>query len=137
MIEARGLTERYGGTVAVEDLSFRVRPGSVTGLLGPNGSGKPTTLRMIMGLGIGAITRHTASAIGVLVGITYVLPALLAGTTGTAVAEFFPTMISGNSPAVTVPVDGMLSPWAGFGVLCLCTAAFLAVGDRLPARRDA
>ncbi|MEV5608947.1 ATP-binding cassette domain-containing protein [Streptomyces sp. NPDC052225] len=50
MIEARGLTKRYGGTVAVEDLSFRVRPGSVTGFLGPNGSGKSTTMRMIMGL---------------------------------------------------------------------------------------
>ncbi|WP_327653854.1 ABC transporter permease [Streptomyces sp. NBC_00483] len=91
----------------------------------------------LMGLGIGTITRHTASAIGVLVGITYVLPALLAGTTGTTVAKFFPTMIAGNSLAVTVPVDGMLSPWAGFGVLCLYTAAFLAVGDRLLARRDA
>ncbi|MCQ4208758.1 ABC transporter ATP-binding protein [Streptomyces longispororuber] len=50
MIEARGLTKRYGGTVAVDELSFRVRPGSVTGFLGPNGSGKSTTLRMLMGL---------------------------------------------------------------------------------------
>ncbi|MZD06400.1 ATP-binding cassette domain-containing protein, partial [Streptomyces sp. SID5785] len=50
MIEARGLTKRYGETVAVQDLSFRVRPGGVTGFLGPNGSGKSTTMRMIMGL---------------------------------------------------------------------------------------
>lgn len=50
MIEARGLTKRYGDTVAVEDLSFQVRPGTVTGFLGPNGSGKSTTMRMIMGL---------------------------------------------------------------------------------------
>ena len=50
MIEARGLTKRYGGTLAVEDLSFRVRPGGVTGFLGPNGSGKSTTMRMVMGL---------------------------------------------------------------------------------------
>ncbi len=50
MIEARGLTKRYGRTVAVEELSFRVRPGSVTGFLGPNGSGKSTTLRMLVGL---------------------------------------------------------------------------------------
>lgn len=91
----------------------------------------------LIGLGIGAVTRHTASAIGVLVGITYVLPALLAGTTGTTVAKFFPTMIAGNSLAVTVPVDGMLSPWAGLAVLCLYTAAFLAVGGRLLVRRDA
>jgi ABC-2 type transport system ATP-binding protein len=50
MIEARGLTKRYGRTVAVDRLSFDVRPGSVTGFLGPNGSGKSTTMRMIMGL---------------------------------------------------------------------------------------
>ena len=50
MIEVRGLTKRYGPAVAVDGLSFTVRPGSVTGFLGPNGSGKSTTLRMIMGL---------------------------------------------------------------------------------------
>ena len=50
MIEARGLTKRYGGTVAVDGLDFDVRPGCVTGFLGPNGSGKSTTMRMIMGL---------------------------------------------------------------------------------------
>jgi ABC-2 type transport system ATP-binding protein len=50
MIEARGLSKRYGRTVAVDGLSFDVRPGSVTGFLGPNGSGKSTTMRMIMGL---------------------------------------------------------------------------------------
>ena len=50
LIEARGLTKRYGTTVAVDDLSFDVRPGQVTGFLGPNGAGKSTTLRMILGL---------------------------------------------------------------------------------------
>jgi ABC-2 type transport system ATP-binding protein len=50
LIEARGLTKRYGDTTAVSDLSFEVRPGEVTGFLGPNGSGKSTTMRMIMGL---------------------------------------------------------------------------------------
>jgi ABC-2 type transport system ATP-binding protein len=50
MIEAKDLTKRYGDTVAIEDLSFTVRPGVVTGFLGPNGSGKSTTMRMIMGL---------------------------------------------------------------------------------------
>jgi len=50
MIEARELTKRYGSMVAVDGLSFDVRPGSVTGFLGPNGSGKSTTMRMIMGL---------------------------------------------------------------------------------------
>jgi ABC-2 type transport system ATP-binding protein len=50
MIEATDLTKRYGDQVAVDDLSFTVRPGVVTGFLGPNGSGKSTTMRLIMGL---------------------------------------------------------------------------------------
>ena len=50
MIEAQGLTKRYGEKVAVDDLSFTVRPGIVTGFLGPNGAGKSTTMRMILGL---------------------------------------------------------------------------------------
>ncbi|MFF2846374.1 ABC transporter ATP-binding protein [Streptomyces sp. NPDC058001] len=50
MIEARELTKRYGGTTAVDSLSFTVRPGLVTGFLGPNGAGKSTTLRMTLGL---------------------------------------------------------------------------------------
>jgi ABC-2 type transport system ATP-binding protein len=50
MIEARGLTKRYGSTLAVDDLDFDVQPGRVTGFLGPNGAGKSTTLRMVMGL---------------------------------------------------------------------------------------
>ena len=50
MIELRGLTKRYGSTLAVSDLSFAVRPGLVTGFLGPNGAGKTTTMRMILGL---------------------------------------------------------------------------------------
>jgi ABC-2 type transport system ATP-binding protein len=50
MIEARGLTKRYGRTLAVDDLSFTVRPGMVTGFLGPNGAGKTTTMRLMLGL---------------------------------------------------------------------------------------
>lgn len=50
MIEARGLTKRYGSTLAVNDLSFTVQPGHVTGFLGPNGAGKSTTMRMMLGL---------------------------------------------------------------------------------------
>jgi ABC-2 type transport system ATP-binding protein len=50
MIEARGLTKRYGPKVAVDDLTFDVRPGRVTGFLGPNGAGKSTTMRLILGL---------------------------------------------------------------------------------------
>ncbi|HET6635186.1 MAG TPA: ABC transporter ATP-binding protein, partial [Streptomyces sp.] len=50
MIEAQGLTKRYGDRTAVYNLSFQVRPGAVTGFLGPNGSGKSTTMRMVLGL---------------------------------------------------------------------------------------
>jgi len=50
MIEARGLTKKYGETTAVDDLTFTVEAGSVTGFLGPNGAGKSTTMRMILGL---------------------------------------------------------------------------------------
>lgn len=50
MIEAHHLTKRYGKRLAVDQLSFSVRPGVVTGFLGPNGSGKSTTMRMVMGL---------------------------------------------------------------------------------------
>ncbi|MFL6109854.1 MAG: ATP-binding cassette domain-containing protein, partial [Catenulispora sp.] len=50
MIEAVGLTKRYGDKLAVDHLSFSVKPGQVTGFLGPNGAGKSTTMRMILGL---------------------------------------------------------------------------------------
>ena len=50
MIEVNGLSKRYGEKVAVQDLTFTVRPGIVTGFLGPNGAGKSTTMRMIAGL---------------------------------------------------------------------------------------
>jgi ABC-2 type transport system ATP-binding protein len=50
MIEAVGLTKRYGNTLAVDNLSFTVPTGRVTGFLGPNGAGKSTTMRMILGL---------------------------------------------------------------------------------------
>jgi ABC-2 type transport system ATP-binding protein len=50
MIEVDHVTKRYGEKVAVEDLTFTVRPGIVTGFLGPNGAGKSTTMRVILGL---------------------------------------------------------------------------------------
>jgi ABC-2 type transport system ATP-binding protein len=50
VIEARELTKRYGKRVAVDHVSFTIRPGVVTGFLGPNGAGKSTTMRMILGL---------------------------------------------------------------------------------------
>ncbi|GAA1742985.1 ABC transporter ATP-binding protein [Microbacterium paludicola] len=50
MIEAQGLTKRYGAKTAVDGIGFVVQPGKVTGFLGPNGAGKSTTMRMIVGL---------------------------------------------------------------------------------------
>jgi ABC-2 type transport system ATP-binding protein len=50
MITVENLTKRYGSTTAVQDVSFTVQPGSITGFLGPNGAGKSTTLRMLTGL---------------------------------------------------------------------------------------
>jgi ABC-2 type transport system ATP-binding protein len=50
LIEARGLTKRYDGIVAVDDLSFHVDAGEIYGLLGPNGAGKTTTILMLLGL---------------------------------------------------------------------------------------
>ena len=50
MIEISELTKRYGDTIAVDNLSFTVCPGQVTGFLGPNGAGKSTTMRVIAGL---------------------------------------------------------------------------------------
>jgi ABC-2 type transport system ATP-binding protein len=65
VIELDGLTKRYGARVAVDGLSVRIEPGRVTGFLGPNGSGKTTTMRCIVGL-----TRPTAGTATVL-GVPY------------------------------------------------------------------
>ena len=50
MIAVEGLTKRFGSTLAVDDLSFSVEPGRITGFLGPNGAGTSTTMRAILGL---------------------------------------------------------------------------------------
>jgi ABC-2 type transport system ATP-binding protein len=50
MLEVEGLTKAFGGMLAVRDVSFRATPGQVIGFLGPNGSGKTTTIRMLTGL---------------------------------------------------------------------------------------
>jgi ABC-2 type transport system ATP-binding protein len=52
-IQAQGLTKRFGGRTVVDDLSFTVEPGRVTGFLGPNGAGKSTTLQLMLGLVLG------------------------------------------------------------------------------------
>src|SRR5664279_2455110 len=50
MLEVSKLTKRYGGLVAVKDLSFSIRPGEILGLIGPNGSGKSTAMKAILGV---------------------------------------------------------------------------------------
>jgi ABC-2 type transport system permease protein len=91
----------------------------------------------LIGLGLGAITRHTASAIGALVGVTFVLPLIAGGLAGVEVSRFFPTVIAGNSMLVAKPFHEALSPWIGFSMMCLYTAVTLGVGTWLLARRDA
>jgi ABC-2 type transport system ATP-binding protein len=49
-IEVRGLRKRYGPHLALDGMTFTVRPGQVTGFVGPNGAGKSTTMRVILGL---------------------------------------------------------------------------------------
>src|SRR6184192_1222839 len=64
MIEVRGLTKRYGRTIAVDDLSFDAPLGKVTGFLGPNGAGKSTTMRLMLGLTEGAgVTTYDGKAL--------------------------------------------------------------------------
>ena len=63
MIEARGLSKRYGELIAVDDVTFSVAPGEVVGFLGPNGAGKTTTMRILTGFlpatdGTAAIAGH-------------------------------------------------------------------------------
>ena len=69
MIEATHLTKRYGKTVAVNEVSFTVRPGQVTGFLGPNGAGKSTTMRMILGLDAPSSGSVQVSIMAVAVGL--------------------------------------------------------------------
>jgi ABC-2 type transport system ATP-binding protein len=50
MLQARGLTRRYGGLLALDHVSFELHPGEIVGYLGPNGSGKSTTVNLVVGL---------------------------------------------------------------------------------------
>ncbi|MGJ4928667.1 ATP-binding cassette domain-containing protein [Bradyrhizobium sp. HKCCYLS2038] len=58
MLEVSGLTKRFGGLVAVKNLSFSIRPGEILGLIGPNGSGKSTAMKSVMG-----VERPTAGSV--------------------------------------------------------------------------
>ena len=62
-LEVHGLTKKFGNFTAVDHVSFAVEPGEVLGYLGPNGSGKTTTIRMLCGLL--TPTEGTASILGI------------------------------------------------------------------------
>ena len=94
----------------------------------------------LIGLGLGAIIRHTPAAIAVLVGGVYVLAQLVAAFTQTLMA-YLPISIVANSLTAVKPMTEdqvhFLSPWTGLGMLCLYTATTLGIGAWLLARRDA
>jgi hypothetical protein len=99
-------------------------------------SGAGFCLVGLIGLGLGAIIRHTPAAIAVLVGGVYVLAQFIAAAAQTVLA-YIPISIVANSLSATKPLPGMLSPWAGLAMLCLYTAVTLSIGGWLLARRDA
>ena len=70
VIEVRQLHKRYGGTVAVDDISFEVQRGEIFGILGPNGAGKTTTVECVEGLR--APDRGTISVLGLKIGRAHV-----------------------------------------------------------------
>jgi len=119
VIEARSLTKRYGGTAAVDDLSFTIQPGMVTGFLGPNGAGKTTTMRMILGLpqlGRALPTAWYDDAIRWLPG------------------GQFDGAISASRPAVS---SHLFSAWGELAVFGAYTAVVLIAGAMLLRRGDA
>jgi ABC-type sulfate/molybdate transport systems ATPase subunit len=157
MIEARNLVKRYGSTMAVNDLSFSIRPGMVTGFLGPNGAGKTTTMRMILGLDAptqGSVTvagrsyrdlpapmREVgpAAAIACMMAVLLVLPGIaqaLPGSWRNPVNEFWPTQAGSQLTSVHHSAH-TLQPWPGFGVMCLFVAIVYAIAWTLLDRRDA
>ncbi len=91
----------------------------------------------LIGVGLGAAIRHSAAAIGALVGLFFVLPTVLAGLTGTTVSKFMPTWIFSSSLGVSKEVSDVLAPWVGFAVLWLYVVAALGIGGWLLTRRDA
>jgi ABC-type transport system involved in multi-copper enzyme maturation permease subunit len=100
-------------------------------------TGAYLALTGLAGLGIGAILRHGAAAVGVLVGGLFVLP-LITGAASRATGKFMPELIAGNSLAAVKPVAGFTwSPWLELGIVALYPAALLAAGGWLLVRRDA
>jgi energy-coupling factor transporter ATP-binding protein EcfA2 len=133
-IEVRGVRKRYRSTVAVDGLSFSVRPGEVTGFVGPNGAGKSTTMRIIMGLdapdeGVALVAGQAAITLGVVLVLLPVIVGLV--LPGTPALWLMRTTLAGGlatqraqppSLALAEPWS-MIGPWAGFTVV----AAYAAI----------
>jgi ABC-2 type transport system ATP-binding protein len=113
MIEVDNLTKRYGAHTAVDGVSFRCDPGTVTGFLGPNGAGKSTTLRMIVGLtppssGAAAVLDTDYRRLpnpGLCVGVLLDASALHAGRTGEEVLALAAITIGAPRTRVTELLD--------------------------------
>jgi hypothetical protein len=103
-------------------------------------AGAYPTLIGLIGLGLGALIRHTAGAISAVVGVLFVLPLILVPL-GTSIqhsaGRFMPMLIAENSMTAVKPVPHSLSPGLGFAMLCLYAAAALAAGGWALVRRDA
>ena len=103
-------------------------------------AGAYPALIALIGLGLGAMIRHTAGAISAVVGVLFVLPLILVplGTSlQDSVGKFLPMIIAENSMTAVKPGVGNLAPGVGLGLLCLYTTAALAIGTWLLTRRDA
>jgi ABC-2 type transport system permease protein len=103
-------------------------------------AGAYPALIALIGLGLGAIIRHTAGAISAVVGVLFVLPLILVplGTSlQNSVGKFLPMIIAENSITAVKPDLDNLAPGVGFGLLCLYAMAALAAGGWLLTRRDA
>lgn len=103
-IEVQGLSKRYGRSLAVDNVSFRVPAGQITGFLGPNGAGKTTTLRMIAGL------IKPTSGTSSLLGQSVPGPALL--EVGTMIEEpsFYPYMTGRRNLQHAATLHGNVEP---------------------------
>ena len=94
----------------------------------------------LIGLGLGAVIRHTAGAICAVVGILFVLPLILLPlgfSIQNSVGQFMPMLIAENSITAVKAQSHTLSPGLGFGMLCLYAVAALVAGGWALARRDA
>jgi energy-coupling factor transporter ATP-binding protein EcfA2 len=200
-IEVSGLRKRFGPTLALDGMTFTVRPGQVTGFVGPNGAGKSTTMRVILGLdaadegsaliggqpyqaahparprlrrrarlpapvtgrragapvgrwhgsvprpdrllslGVATAVRDSAAAIGIVLGLLYLIPIIAAVVNVPdwhRHLEQIAPMTAGLAIQATTGLRSLpITPWAGLGVLAAWAAAALLTGGLLLRLRDA